>query len=438
MEVTVIIPVHNSEKYLKECIESVLSQTFCDMEILCIDGGSKDLSPEIIRELAKKDSRIQYIQDPDTGYGHKINMGIYQAKGRYIAILESDDKMCPDMIERLHCIAEAYEADVVDADYYEMISQGPNALYRPVKKYFAIDSYNCILEYEDISKREVATNGIWTGLYRKTFINRQGIKLNESSGASFQDLSFLFLTSTLAQRIYHVGEPLYQYRIDNIGSSVKDNRKIFEIVGECEFLKNDLLKRNIRNGRMWELYYIRKYNAYYWNYCRLSSEARNVFLEKYEEELRQDIETGQIRRKLFPEGMYYRTFLLLDDRGEFVCGASGSYKNMFTERIFHILEKTYSRKLVIFGAGILGTELITLLLQNKIAIDGICDNSASLHGKFQNGIKILSVNHAVTEFPDAVYVIVNRKHGREMEDQLMQAGIAKENIINFTENQEDI
>ena len=97
-------------------------------------------------------------------------------------------------------------------------------------------------------------------------MEKQKILFHTSEGASYQDASFLFLTSILAKNVYHLSIPLYQYRVDNVGSSVKDDRKIFEIIYEMEFLKNDLEKRDIHDQSVWKLYYIRKYNAFYWNY----------------------------------------------------------------------------------------------------------------------------------------------------------------------------
>ena len=120
VKITVIITVHNAEKYLKECLDSAISQTFSDIEILCMDGGSTDSSPQILSEYAARDARIHVINDPNTSYGHKINEGIRYAKGRYIAVLESDDMYRPDMLERLFEIAEQYEADYVNGDYFNI------------------------------------------------------------------------------------------------------------------------------------------------------------------------------------------------------------------------------------------------------------------------------------------------------------------------------
>ena len=91
MKISVIITVHNAETYLSECLNSVITQTFSNIEILCMDGGSTDSSPQILKEYAEKDSRIRIINDPNTSYAHKVNEGIRLAKGEYISVLESDD-----------------------------------------------------------------------------------------------------------------------------------------------------------------------------------------------------------------------------------------------------------------------------------------------------------------------------------------------------------
>ena len=115
--ISVIVTIHNAEKYIQECIESVRNQTFRKIEILCMDGGSKDDSPKILKKYAERDNRIRIINDPNTSYGHKVNRGIQEAKGEYISVLESDDMYEPFMLEKLYMAAEQYHTDFVNADY---------------------------------------------------------------------------------------------------------------------------------------------------------------------------------------------------------------------------------------------------------------------------------------------------------------------------------
>lgn len=428
-QITVIIPIHNSERYLKECIKSALTQNFQELEILCIDGGSTDRSEEIIKQLQKEDDRLIFIQDPNTSYGHKINIGIKRAKGNYIAILESDDKMEPDMIEQLYNVAQEYNTDIVDADYYEFLNYRGNELRSHVCKYADSENYDRLIEYGNKAERDIATNGIWTGLYKKSFIMEHSIWLNESRGASYQDLSFLFLTSFLAKRVYHINLPLYQYRVDNPQSSVKDGHKIFEIVKECEFLKEALLKRGIKNDLDWRLYYIRKYNAFYWNYCRLSEAARDKFLVEYIRELKRDVKNRMIDRSEFSTLLYDRTFLLLDDKKEFIEKTQEITIQSFLARICEKLERIDEQDIVIFGIGIRGLRIVDILMQNKNNITAICDNSQTNQGTYLHGLKIVSVKEAVKEFPGAVYIITSNKFRKEMLNQLLNEGIKIDNIV---------
>ena len=257
MELSIIIPIHNSEKYLKECMESALSQDFCDMEILCVDS-STDSSFSIIEEMRKRDGRIQYIYDSNPSYGHKINIGVEKARGTYIMILESDDRLCSGAARSLYDIAEKFGADMADGDYLEFFTYKNREYQIVVKKYPNPSLYDRWIHSADFEEKPLVSSGIWTALYRKTFLQKHQIRLNESKGAAYQDLSFLFLTGLLSESVYHISRPVYEYRIDNAGSSMKDNRKVFEIAGECDFLKGELLKRRIEDKRVWSLYDMRK------------------------------------------------------------------------------------------------------------------------------------------------------------------------------------
>ena len=431
MEVTIIIPIHNSEKYLEECIQSALLQTFQDLEILCIDGGSTDSSFAIIQDLQKKDNRIKYIYDTNTSYGHKINVGIKRAKGKYVAILESDDRMCSDMIEKLYYIAEKYSADIVDADYYQLFQYKQRETIFTIQKYPVQEIYNKLINCISIEEKNIANNGIWTALYQKEFLLRNNIYLNESKGASYQDTSFMFLTSFLASKVFHLDIPLYQYRVDNTGSSAKDNKKIFEIVGECEFLKSELLKRGIQEEKAWELYCIRKYSAFYWNYCRLSLNGRKMFIDKYLEELKKDINGGLINRDMFCDNSYASTFLLIDDKEKFENVVIENDKKIPLAKIYNIWEIIEGRGLVVFGAGTLGTKLINILLQSDKKLQGICDNSKQLQGTVRYGIEIISVEEAVRKFKNMLFLIANIRYGEDMKCQLIKEGIKEADIIVF-------
>ena len=116
--VSLLIPICNVEEYLEQCLSSACDQTLRDIEIICINDGSTDRSPEIIRSFAARDERIRVIDKKNSGYGDSMNKGLETARGRYVAILESDDFFEPGALEALHATAERTGADVVKADFY--------------------------------------------------------------------------------------------------------------------------------------------------------------------------------------------------------------------------------------------------------------------------------------------------------------------------------
>jgi glycosyltransferase involved in cell wall biosynthesis len=104
-KVSIIVPIYNVEKYLRECLDSIVKQTLKDIEIVCVNDGSTDSSLDIIKEYAEKDERVKYIDKPNSGYGISMNQGLDKAQGEYIGIVESDDFIKPEMFEELYNLA---------------------------------------------------------------------------------------------------------------------------------------------------------------------------------------------------------------------------------------------------------------------------------------------------------------------------------------------
>lgn len=112
-KVSVILPVYNGEKYLKQCLDSICSQTLKEIEILCVDDGSTDHTAEILADYAKKDERIRVIHQANAGAGAARNNGLRQASGEYLSFLDADDFFEPDMLERAYAKAKEEDAQIV-------------------------------------------------------------------------------------------------------------------------------------------------------------------------------------------------------------------------------------------------------------------------------------------------------------------------------------
>ena len=112
-EISVIVPVYRVEKYLNDCIDSILAQTFADFELILVDDGSPDSCPALCDAAAAKDSRIRVIHQKNRGLSGARNAGLDIARGRWAAFVDSDDMLLPRALEKAHSTAEKTGADVV-------------------------------------------------------------------------------------------------------------------------------------------------------------------------------------------------------------------------------------------------------------------------------------------------------------------------------------
>ena len=115
---SIIVPIYNVQKYLRQCLDSLVNQTMRDIEFIFIDDGSPDECGRIIDEYAHQDKRIVAIHQKNSGYGRTLNNGIKVAKGEYIGIIESDDWVESDMFEKLYYAATKYDADIARCGFY--------------------------------------------------------------------------------------------------------------------------------------------------------------------------------------------------------------------------------------------------------------------------------------------------------------------------------
>lgn len=429
--ITTIVTIHNAEKYLEECLISLVNQTFSDIEILCIDGGSTDATPEILTRYAKNDARIRIINDTNTSYGHKVNRGIEEAKGKYISVLESDDMYQLYMLEKLYEKAEIFQTDYVDADYISFFDiQGQRFTY-PVKMYDE-KSYNCVVENRKYPERIGVTTRFWTGLFRKEFLNREHIRMNESPGASYQDMSFRFLTAVLAERSYHMDIPVYLYRIDNPGSSMHDTKKTVVIADEHDYLKSELEKRNISSRYIWNNAYQWKYLDFRGNMKHLKGRYRQELFLRYRQELEKDRkileELADLGYRQAVREMIYES----PERVEAYIEKDAAEEFEREQSIFdgiQYLMTVPEGKIVLFGIGRRGKFVLEVLKNNKDRIVCLTDNAKEKWNSVYDGHTVLSPKDAIKKFPDAVFLIAVKEQKKEIKKQLEGMGINAGKII---------
>lgn len=125
-EISIITPVYQAEKFLKKCVDSILSQSFTDWELLLVDDGSTDKSSEICRTYAEQDARIRYHQKENGGVSSARNAGVALAEGRYITFVDSDDFAAEDLLETLYRLAEKYDAEMSICRGYDLYEGRPD------------------------------------------------------------------------------------------------------------------------------------------------------------------------------------------------------------------------------------------------------------------------------------------------------------------------
>ena len=286
VKVSVIIPVYNVQDYLEECLESVLSQTLQDMEIICVDDGSLDNSGRILDRYAMENEKIRVIHKANTGYGHTMNLGLGCASGEYIGIVESDDFIDKDMYLDLYHLAEKHKADFVKTNYWK---------YQNREKQLFYGIYGCksgqVLSRYDNPSKILSSKSIWAGLYRREFLERNHIRFLETPGASYQDTSFWFKVCIMAERGYFSEKPYVYYRTDNSGSSVKSAGKVYYICDEMGECLRYMAESGLDLERIYPYYVMNKKNVYLWNLKRILPEYRPGFMKRMHEELQADMES---------------------------------------------------------------------------------------------------------------------------------------------------
>ena len=295
IKVSIIIPVYNAQDYLAQCIESVLAQTMDCIEILCIDDGSTDSSLKILRKYEEADSRIKVYSKPNSGYGCTINYGLARSTGKYVAIVESDDFIDADGIEKLFVMAEATNADYVRTNYYEF-REGKDQLNGSLNAYSGNKGFSAIQEPEVFYTIEVSP---WACLYKKDLIDKYQIRMNETPGASFQDNSWQFIVLLMAGRIVFSSEAFYHYRTDNMNSSVNSREKVFCVVDEKRYMEEKMDEYHLENPDILAAFGKFIYVIYKWNYGRIAGEFQYDFLLEWKEEILRQYEAGILKKEIF-------------------------------------------------------------------------------------------------------------------------------------------
>lgn len=425
-KLSIIMPSLNVVKYISRCIESVISQSLMDIEVICVDAGSTDGTLEVLEEYEQKDSRIKIIHSDIKSYGYQMNLGISYASGEYIGIVETDDFVDDCMFEEMYAIADKYNVDFVKGTYKEF-AEHSKLVVNQIHRIKLDNKYvnKKIYLKNNIEARFIDLVHIWSGIYSRDFLIKNNIKFNETEGASFQDTSFSILVGVLADTCFYTDKALYYYRIDNCTSSVKSNNKVNCIIDEFRFL-DIVLKDKLENKDIKYRIDRAKLNAYKWNLSRLNDDSAQEFLC--------NIKKDMVKLKNDDIFCSWLNSIYLEYLENLLGRKNTNENEVFVKHVKNVNRLIYCLKtnynVEIIGAGDYAYRILLLqqYMDTKNNIN-IYDNNDLKIGNSILGHTVKKVESIADFKCEIKYIIANRNNWEELYNQLLELNVSIENII---------
>lgn len=435
IKISVILPSLNVVDYIACCLESVMNQSLRELEILCIDADSTDGTWDVIKDYAEKDNRLQVIKSDERSYGYQVNLGISQAKGEYIAIVETDDFIDSEMFNCLYHTAREHNLDYIKAEadtFYDLDKK------RIQKRFHIQDTdeaiYNKVVSLETSPQLLLMDYYIWRGIYKRDFLTQNHIRCNESPGAAYQDIGFEHLTALYAKRAMYIPDSFYRYRVRRDGRSSENVNGLKYSYAEYQKLLDQFqypekLKLDARR-----FFYVRMMKA-------VLGESRHVLsLVDYEAEAECFKRYYSYFSELFHEHrkelaqQFFTAFGW--EEAEMFLNSPDVYakciqtkEKAYREKVDRLIIKSIGRKAVIFGCGAIGQAVFDLLEETTCEISGFCDNNKEVWGKEVKGRQVYDPLKAVSLFRDHLFIVANKTYHKEMSRQLIQMGCSHENVM---------
>ena len=252
--ISIIVPIWNTEKYLRRCLDSLVSQTKKDIEIVCVNDGSPDNSLDIIKEFAAKDSRIMLVDQKNQGVAVARNVGLKNATSKYIMWCDSDDEYTPDMCAKMFNAIEAQKVDLVVCAINVINDNVDSKLAGDIEDYVRLKfsgkqsvNWNLIV-HTDVS--------LPSKIMKKSLIDKYGMHFPD--GLHFEDAYFFDQYFTASKSAYYMDEKLYKYHRNNDSIMSRSFKKTNISLDYMQIIPRtyEYLKKN----KLFD-----KYNDFFWH-----------------------------------------------------------------------------------------------------------------------------------------------------------------------------
>ena len=290
VKVSVLVPCYNVEKYIKQCLDSIVCQTLKDIEIICINDGSTDSSLDILKDYSKKDDRIKIINQKNKGLGATRNKGIDLARGKYIFFIDSDDYIELDTLFELYNVCEKKELDFVICqvkNYDEKNNEFFTSEYfdMPVLAKTVGDT---VFNYNDVKDILPKINVVaWNKLYNLNFIKKINARFSEN--LIFEDNVFFWNLLFNAKKIYFYQKYFYIYRRRDLSITSSGNKNLIDTIEIHNqifnvFKENDLFETH-KN-----FLFNKKVSLIYSRFEEISEEYKETFFKEMKNDFIQMVE----------------------------------------------------------------------------------------------------------------------------------------------------
>jgi glycosyltransferase involved in cell wall biosynthesis len=271
-KISVIIPIYNVEKYLKRCIESIIKQTYSNLEIILVDDGSPDGCAKICDEYKNKDERIVVIHKKNGGLSDARNAGLKVATGEIISYIDSDDYVDLDMYEKMTKAMEEKNADIVvcgtNIDY-----EDGHTKVKCEKEEKSFNREEALIELNSFKSFDMA---VWNKLYKREVVD----KIEFPVGKKSEDYFVMYQYFARAKKVVIINQAKYHYfqRSNSISRGKNVTHDYIEgSKSQKEFFKKNFPDLNYVGNTAYAFSYIATYNRYIKNELKMTNEMKKEF-----------------------------------------------------------------------------------------------------------------------------------------------------------------
>lgn len=397
-KVSVIIPVYNVEACLADCLDSVIHQTFQDMEIICIDDASTDHSMDILQEFARKDERVIILQNTrNQRQAYARNRGMDKASGEYVLFVDSDDFIKQDLLAKTLSVADS--VDMVCFDYKKVDS----VWFGKDEHLFQMNEGR--YSAQDYFRQSVDSNSIvyspCTKLYSRLFLLRENIRFID--GLLYEDVVFDFLCMMKAREIYCITDKLYEYRIR----------------------KNSSMTKGIDGRNVAAYFYIVCYLTQYYLEHHFDA-GMETAIEKYIQAMYRCFVNTYRRYSSKKDGYLLKSDISVENYAK-LYGLVAGYESHFGLVQLHIAQQIEAirkaARIYVYGAGDVAREVIETLNRYDIAVDKIVVSGKKGSRSSILGNRVYEITECIREREDCLVIVAtDARFYPEIERTLSELG----------------